>query len=59
VLAVKDGIYGACHLELPENSCMDLPTDFDCSAHIQLRFGGNHTKKKPWIAPGPWWINSA
>jgi hypothetical protein len=21
---------------------MDLPTDFDCSVHIQLRFGGNH-----------------
>jgi hypothetical protein len=34
--------YGARHLELPENSCMDLPTDFDCSVHIQLRFGGNH-----------------
>jgi hypothetical protein len=37
--------YGGCHLELSENSCMDLPTDFDCSVHIQLRFGGNHKKK--------------
>jgi hypothetical protein len=37
--------YSARHLELPENSCMDLPTDFDCSVHIQLRFGGNHIEK--------------
>jgi hypothetical protein len=46
VLAVKDGIYGARHLALPENSCMDLSTDFDCSVHIQLRFGGNHISRR-------------
>jgi hypothetical protein len=44
--------YGARHLELPENSSMDLPTDFDCSVHIQLRFGGNHIKKKPLALQG-------
>jgi hypothetical protein len=38
--------HGARHLALPENSCMDLPTDFDCSVHIQLRFGGNQIEKK-------------